>query len=431
MKKIPWIPKFHTNNRANLIKALKSSAVAIITGNDELTRNGDQNFPFRQSSDLYYLTGITQENTVLVLCPEHPDTNLREVIFAVRPEPTLETWTGHKLTIEEIRSISGIKTVKWIDQLEMTLRDLILASDNIYLNLNEYVKYQNPVQYRSHRLAQELRDSYPAHRIRRLAPILTEQRLIKQPEEIRRMQEACNITGEAFKRVMKFVRPGVMEYEVEAEMTHEFIRRGAKGHAYQPIVGSGKNGLVLHYIENSGECNEGDLLLMDFGAEYGYYAADCSRTIPVNGRFSTRQRSCYEAVLRVQKEATKLFTPGNNIDKINKAVWKMMEKEMIGLGLFSEEEVKKQEPENPVFFKYLMHGVAHFIGLDVHDVGGKYRELEKGMVLTLEPGLYIRDENIGIRIENNIVVDDEPIDLMASIPREVDEIEEIMSGKAQ
>jgi Xaa-Pro aminopeptidase len=427
MKKILYNPDFHKNNRKTLIRSLQASSVAIIAGNDELNRNGDQNFPFRQNSDLFYLTGIEQEKTMLVLCPEHPDPKLREIIFSIKPDPILETWTGHKLTMEEIWATSGIKTVKWINDLETVLRDLILNTENIYLNLNEYTKYQNPVSYQAERLAHELKQDYPAHRFHRLAPLLTAQRLIKQPIEIEHMQVACKITGSAFQRVLKFVKPGVTEYEIEAEMTHEFLRNGARGHAYQPIVGSGQNALVLHYTENSGTCADGDLLLMDFGAEYGNYAADCSRTIPVNGKFTPRQKACYEAVLRVQKSATKLFVPGKTIDKINKTVWKMMEDEMIGLGLFTAQEVKKQDPEKPLFFKYLMHGVAHFIGLDVHDVGSKYQKLEKGMVLTLEPGIYIKDENIGIRIENNILVDDDPIDLMASIPRSVEEIEECMN----
>ncbi len=240
------------------------------------------------------------------------------------------------------------------------------------------------------------------------------------------LEKACTITNMAFKRVLNFLKPGKMEYEVEAEITHEFIRQGARGHAYQPIVGSGKNALVLHYIENCEECKDGDLLLMDFGAEYANYAADCTRTIPVNGKFSDRQKDCYEAVLRVQKEAIKLFVPGNTIDKVNKVVVKMMEKEMIRLGLFSEAEVKNQNPIDPLYSKYLMHGIAHFIGLDVHDVGSKFQKFEKGMVLTCEPGLYIKEEGIGIRIENNIMVDEKPIDLMAEIPREVNEIEELM-----
>jgi Xaa-Pro aminopeptidase len=427
MKKISIEPGFFVRNRIELSGQLKPQSLALITAGDVLTRNGDQSYPYRQSSDLFYLTGLDQEQTILALCPDHPDEKLREVVFSKEPYETMEIWTGHLLTREEITENSGIKTVKWLGDFSMTLRDMALHSDIIYLNLNEYVKYQANVVYSDYRLAGEVKRLFPAHQFSRLAPLITAQRLVKKPEETELLKKACEITENAFRRVLSFVRPGVAEYEVEAEMTHEFIRQGAGGHAYQPIVGSGENALVLHYIENSNVCRDGDLLLMDFGAEYGYYAADCSRTIPVNGRFTPRQRECYEAVLRVQKEAIGLFVPGNTIDKVNKAVWKMMEKEMIKLGLFAQEEVNGQDPDKPLYFRYLMHGVAHFIGLDVHDVGGKYQVFEKGMVLTLEPGLYIREENIGIRIENNIMVDDTPVDLMASIPREADEIEAMMS----
>ncbi len=369
---------------------------------------------------------MEQEKCILVLCPDFPDEKLREVVFAIKPNEKLETWTGHKYTKDEIREISGISTVKWLEDFEMTLRDMIIVSENIYVKLNEYPKYQTQVVHQDHRLIFNLKEKYPAHSYHRLAPLLTEQRLVKTPDEIILLEKACSITNQAFKKVLNFVKPGKMEYEVEAEIIYEFIRSGARGHAYQPIVGSGKNALVLHYIENNDECKDGDLLLMDFGAEYANYAADCSRTIPVNGKFTSRQKDCYEAVLRVQKKAIKLFIPGNTIEKVNKAVFNMMEIEMIELGLFTKEDVKSQSPDNPLYGKYLMHGIAHFIGLDVHDVGSKYQKFEKGMVLTCEPGIYLKEEGIGIRIENNIVVDENPIDLMADIPREVNEIEDLM-----
>lgn len=426
MKKVSIDKSFFVKNRQKLITKLKPNSVAVVHSNDELTRSGDQYFPYRQNSDFFYLTGLEQEKCILVLCPNHPDEKLREIIFTIQPNEIMETWTGHKFTKEEIREISGIKTVKWLDDFEMTLRDLALSAENIYINLNEYSKYETEVTYRDFRFAEKVKSSFPAHHIERLAPIITSHRMVKEVEEIELMKKACTITNGAFKRVLTFVKPGVIEYEVEAEMTYEFLKQGARGHAYQPIVGSGKNGLVLHYIENSDECKDGDLLLMDFGAEYGNYAADCTRTIPVNGKFTNRQKACYEAVLRVQKEAIKLYKPGNTIDKINKAVFILMEKEMISLGLFSEEDVKNQDPDSPLFAKYLMHGIAHFIGLDVHDVGGKYEPFKRGMVLTCEPGLYIKEEGIGIRIENDIMVDDKPVDLMANIPREVEEIEYLM-----
>lgn len=429
MKKVSIDKSFFANNRQKIIKKLKSGSVTIVHSNDELTRTGDQHFPYRQNSDFFYLTGLEQEKCILTLCPDHPDEKLREIIFAIQPNELMETWTGHKFTKEKIRETSGIKTVKWLGDFEMTFRDLALNSENIYINLNEYSKYETEVTYRDFRFAEKINTQFPAHNIERLAPIITNLRLIKEPEEIKLMKTACEITNAAFKRVLNFVVPGVKEYEVEAEMTHEFLKQGARGHAYQPIVGSGKNALVLHYIENCDECKDGDLLLMDFGAEYGNYAADCTRTIPVSGKFTDRQKACYEAVLRVQKEVIKLHIPGNTIDKVNKAVFKIMEKEMIGLGLFTADDVKKQDPEAPLYTKYLMHGIAHFIGLDVHDVGGKFEPFKKGMVLTCEPGLYIKEEGVGIRIENDIIVDDKPVDLMADIPREVEEIEELMRGE--
>ncbi len=426
MKKEPFITEFFVENRKKLASRLSAKSVAIVNSNDELTRNGDQDFQYRQSSDLFYLTGLIQEKCILTLCPGHPEENMREIIFTIKPNEQLETWTGHKYTKEEVIEISGVKTVKWLEDFEMTLRDMVLSSENIYINLNEYTKYQTDVAYISNRFALKIREMYPAHNLKRLAPLITKQRLIKEPEELRVLGIACDITNTAFRRVLTFTKPGDMEYEVEAEITYEFLKRGAQGHAYQPIVASGDNALVLHYIENSMECKDGDLMLLDIGAEYNNYAADCSRTIPVNGKFTERQKQCYEAVLRVQKEAIKLYVPGNTIDIVNKAVWKMMEKEMMGLGLFTKEEVSNQNPDHPLYSQYLTHGVAHFIGLDVHDVGGKHEKFERGMVLTCEPGIYIKEERIGIRIENDIVVGDTPVDLMAEIPREVDEIEELM-----
>jgi len=427
MKTIHINRSFFISNRKALADKLKPNSVAIITSNNELTRSGDQNFPYRQNSDLFYLTGINQEKSMLVFCPDHPDEKLKEVLFMIKPNELIETWTGHKLTKEEIMETSGITTVKWLDDYDMTIRDMVLSSDQIYVNLNEYSKYIPEVSYSDFQNLEDLQQKFPAHKIKRLAPLITQQRLIKKKEEIELMQKACDITNSAFKRVMKFVKPGCMEYEVEAEMTHEFISKGGRGHAYQPIIGSGKNALVLHYVENSSPCKDGDLLLMDFGAEYGNYAADCSRTIPVNGKFTKRQKQCYEAVLRVQNKAIQLFVPGNTIDIVNKEVWKLMETEMIKLGLFTAKDVKNQDPDHPLYSQYLMHGVNHYIGLDVHDVGSKYQKFEKGMVLTIEPGLYIKEENIGIRIENNIMVDEVPIDLMVNIPKEIKEIEELMA----
>jgi Xaa-Pro aminopeptidase len=299
-------------------------------------------------------------------------------------------------------------------------------AEHIYLWKNNAAKFSTDVPYKAVRMEAGLRENYPEKQFEELAPLTTELRLIKQPEEITQMKKAVAITGSAFQRVLRALKPGMMEYEIEAEITYEYIRLGAQGHAYAPIVASGASACVLHYEENDKECKDGDLLLMDFGAEYGNYAADCSRTIPVNGKFSPRQAECYNAVLDVYKKAQKLMIPGTTIDEINAGVNKMMEAKMIELGLFTQDEVDRQDPLEPLFTRYFMHGTSHFIGLDVHDVGSKQTKLQKGMVLTCEPGLYIEEEGIGIRIETDVIVDDAPIDLMADFPVEITDIERIM-----
>jgi len=402
--------------------------LAIIHPNDEILRNGDQYFPFRQNSDLFYLTGLEQEKCILTISPDHPNEKFREIIFTIRADETLTTWQGHKYTRQEVRELSGVNTVMDLEDFEITFRDLMFYAKIVYLNPIEYIKLSTEVPSRDLRFARYVNDNFPAYRYERLAPILTLLRLVKESEEVALIRKACDLTGQAFKRVLKFVRPGVMEYEVEAELTHEFLRNGSSGHAYRPIIGSGKNALALHYNSNDQTCSDGDLILMDFGAEYANYAADCTRTIPVNGKFTPRQRACYEAVLRVFKKAKELYVPGNCIDKVNMEVNRLTEQELIGLGLFTAEDVMNQDPDKPLYFKYLMHGVCHPVGLDVHDPGGKYEPFRKGMVLTLEPGIYISEENIGIRLENDIMVDDKPVDLMQDIPIEPDEIERLMSA---
>ena len=423
--------KLFIKNRDKLNKLLKLNSLTIINSNDEMPRNGDQLFKFRQNSDLFYLTGLEQEKCILCLCPNQPNEELREIVFIIKANEELETWHGHKYTKEEASKISAIKNVKCLDEFNDVLKELISFSQNIYLNKNEYPKFSTDVPYRDIRFASKLKEQFPDKNYKQLAPLLTKLRLLKEDVEIELMQKACDITKKAFHRVLKFVEAGKMEYEIEAEITHEYITNKANGHAYAPIVASGINACTLHYVDNDNKCKDGDLLLMDFGAEYANYAADCSRTIPVNGKFSDRQKECYNAVLRIFKKAKKLFIPGNTIDNINKEVNQLIEKEMIYLGLFTEDDVKNQDTENPLYFKYLMHGISHFIGLDVHDVGAKSIALEKGMVLTCEPGLYIKEEGIGIRLENDILVDDKPIDLMKNIPIEIEEIEELMRGSWQ
>ncbi|KAF5065029.1 Xaa-Pro aminopeptidase [anaerobic digester metagenome] len=420
-------PDLFRKNREKLEKKLKPNALAVIHANDEMPRNGDQCFVYRQNSDLFYLTGLDQEKCILTLFPNHPVEAMREIVFTVRTNDRMVTWYGHKYTLEQVTEISGVKNVRWLDDFEDTFRDLMARAEFVYLNQNENPRFTTEVPSRDLRFMQQLRHDYPLHAFERLAPLLTDLRMVKEPEEIEMISRACEITGDAFGRVLNFVKPGVLEYEVEAEISHEFLRNGASGHAYPPIIASGANNCILHYNQNDQVCKDGDLLLLDFGAEYGNYAGDCSRTIPVNGKFSPRQRQVYEAVLRVLRKASRMLVPGTTIDKYHSEICKIVESELIGLGLFSREDVEKQDPENPLFFKYYMHGTSHFMGLDVHDVGSKQHPLRKGMILSCEPAIYIPEEGFGIRLENDILVDEEPVDLMAHIPIEPDDIEALMA----
>lgn len=414
-------------NRERFINKISESATAILFSNDLYPRNGDQFFKFRQNSDLFYLTGIDQEKTILLLSPDCPNQKLKEALFIIKTNEKLATWEGHKYTKEEAREISGIENIFWVEDFEASLREALSFTKTVFLNSNEYVKFFTDVPDKNHRFAIEFQNQYPLHKTERAAPILTELRTIKSAEEIKLLQKACDITQKGFERILKFVKLGVHEFEIEAELDHEFTINRANGHGYAPIIASGKNACVLHYIDNHETCSDGDLLLMDFGAEYANYTADMSRTIPINGKFSERQKACYEAVLRVFKELRKLYVPGNTPDFINASAEKLMEAEMIKLSLFTADDVKNQDTGSPLFKKYFMHGVAHPIGLDVHDVGSKYAVLEAGMVFTCEPGLYIREEKIGIRLENDILITKNgPVDLMGNIPIEIDDIERLM-----
>lgn len=413
-------------NREKLVKQLLENSIAIIHSNDEMPRNGDQTFPFRQNSDFFYLTGLDQPGCILLLCPAHPDEKKREMVFTQKTDEKTATWEGDKYTKSEVTKVSGVENVFWLEDFEMQLRDCLLRFDDVFLNQNEYLKFQTPVPVKDDRFVTELKEKYPLHHYHRLAPLLKNSRVVKEEEELEMMQQAAHITGKAFDRILDTLKPGMKEYEIEAEMTYEFMRNGAQGHAYPPIVASGKNACVLHYTNNDNECRDGDLLLMDFGAEYGNYAADVSRTIPVNGRFTHRQKECYEAVLDVQKRAIELLVPGKTVKEVNEQVRGMMEQAMIDMGLFTRKDVDNQDPEKPLSRNYFMHGVSHFIGLDVHDVGDMDAPLKEGMVLTCEPGLYIADEAIGIRIEDDVVVADKPVNLSASIPKETEEIEQAM-----
>ncbi len=415
------------SNRKEFVKQMNKSSFAIFYSNDQAPRNGDQYYPFRQSSDFFYLTGIEQEKSILILAPNCPNEKLKEALFLLKTNEVLEIWEGHKYTKKEAKETSGIENVYWLDDFEPALKEVMSYFDDVYLNSNEYIKFFPDVESRETRLGKTLQAQYPFHTYHRAAPMLTKQRIIKSKQEIDLIKEASAITNKALRRILKFTKPGVWEFEVEAEISHEFTRNRAGGHGYAPIVASGKSACVLHYTENDKICKDGDLLLMDFGAEYANYTADLSRTIPVNGKFTPRQKELYNAVLRVMKEVKKQYVPGSTINDINDKANELMEKELIQMGLLSPEEVRRQDKNNPLFKKYFMHGTSHFMGLDVHDVGAKHEPLKPGMVLTCEPGIYIPEEKTGIRIENDILITDgKPIDLMADFPIEVEEIEALM-----
>ncbi len=423
--------QFFTANRKNFSEKIKNASIALFVSNDEYPRNGDQFFPFRQSSDLFYLSGIDQEKSFLMLAPDCPNPKLREVLFILKTNEQMTIWNGHKYTLDEAREISGIENVHWVDEMDMMLREAASYAQNIYLNAYEYPKYATDVETGEQRFIKEIRQLFPLHIFERSAPILYALRMIKSDIEIDLLKQACEITNKAFRRTLRFVKPGVMEFEVQAEIEHEFTRNRANGHGYYPIIASGKSACTLHYIENDKECQDGDVLLFDFGAEYANYSADMSRSIPVNGKFTDRQKAVYQAVLRTLNVLTENMLVGASLDDLDKLSKKLIEKELIDLGLFTAEEVKNQDPKEPLYKKYFMHGVNHHLGLDVHDVGERHVPLAAGMVLTCEPGIYIPEENLGIRLENDILITENgPFNLMENIPVEIEEIEDLMTQKA-
>lgn len=420
--------QLYINNRERFRKELKPNSVAIFNSNDIMPTNADGTMPFRQNNDLLWISGIDQEESIVLIAPDTPNNEFKEALFVRETNDEIAIWEGHKLTKEEARNISGIQNVFWLSEFDTVMKDVASTASNIYLNTNEHLRASSPVETRDDRFRAKCKKEYPLHEYERITPIMHRLRSVKDPIEIEVMRKACKITEKAFRRVMKFVKPGVNEFEVEAEMMHEFLINGSRGPAYQSIIAGGFSSCVLHYVQNDQELKDGDILLMDFGAEYANYASDMTRCLPVNGRFSDRQKQIYNAVLRVMKEATQMLVPGNNWIDYHIEVGKVMESELIGLGLLDAHDVKKQDPANPLYKKYFMHGTSHFIGLDVHDVGIKYNDFEEGMVFTCEPGIYIREENLGIRLENDIVVSKNgPIDLMKDIPLECDEIETIMN----
>jgi len=429
MKYLPVNQRLFTNNRKNFVSRIKPHSIAIFNANDEFPRSGDQTFLFKQNADFFYLTGIDQEQSILILFPDCPNLLYKEVLFLRQTNEHIAVWEGHKYTKEEARAASGIENVFWLSEYDAILHSIINYAEHIYINTNENDRFSFEVPYRDLRKLQELKLKYPLHHYERSAPIMRDLRVIKSDIEIELTKTACAITRDAFIRVLKFVKPGVAEYEIEAEVIHEFIRQRATGHAYSPIIASGKNAIVLHYVDNNQVCNDGDVILFDFGAEYANYNADMSRSIPVNGRFTKRQRDVYNAVLRVMRVATKLIVAGAVWNDYQDEVGKIMTGELIGLGLLNKHDVEKQDPKMPLYKKYFMHGTSHHLGLDVHDFASRYKPFEVGNILTVEPGIYIPEEGLGIRLENNILITaNGNIDLMADIPVEADEIEAIMNS---
>ena len=425
-------PQFFIDNRKNLVKQLKDNSVVVVNANDIMPTNADGTMRFRQNSDLFYLSGVDQEETILVLCPGFPDKKYHEVLFLRETSDYIATWEGHKLTKQEAREATGIETVMWVSEFPKIFNTMMVMGDveYVYLNTNDHYRAEVSIESRDARFIKWCMNKYPLHKYERLGPVMHLLRTVKSKYEIELLQKACDITGKAFRRVLKFVKPGVIEYEIEAEYAHEFLRNGSRGFAYEPIIASGASSCVLHYIENNKSCKDGDILLLDVGAEYANYNADLTRTIPVNGKYTKRQKEVYNAVLRVKRAAMKILKAGVVYFDYHKEVQKMMESELIGLKLIHKSDIKNQNKEKPLFMKYFMHGTGHQLGLDVHDVGNMYHKMQVGQVWTIEPGIYIPEESLGIRIENNVVIHKTGLlDLMKNIPVEADEIEEIMNSK--
>ena len=416
-------------NRANFAVQLPPKSVAVFTANEAMPRNGDEFYPYRQQSDFFYLTGINEENSFLLIAPDYPDETMREILFIEPYDEVKATWQGEMLDAEQASELSGIKTIKGSDAFWMTLNDIAFSGygDTIFMNGFEYPKYECALETIQQRFFKKVKGLYPMHNYGRTAPILNALRMVKSEDEIAVTKQACDITASAFRRCLETVKSEMYEYEVQAEIEYIFKRNGASGHAYAPIIAGGKNGCCLHYSKNQSILNDGDLLLFDIGCELKNYSSDLSRTIPINGKFTPRQADCYNAVLRVMKEITKLYRPGGTINLINETTHRLMEQEMIKLGLFTAEDVKNQDTNKPLERKYLMHGMSHHIGLDVHDSIDKFKPFEPGMILTCEPGIYIREEGIGIRIENDLLITEgEPINLFEGLPTEIEEIEAAM-----
>lgn len=429
MKYTPLGKELYIRNREKVARRLKPNSVVVVNSNDIMPTNADGTMPFRQNSSMLYLSGIDQEESILVMAPDFPDPKYRAVLFLKETSELIAIWEGHKYTKEEAFETSGISTVFWLNDFEKIFYTILAESEHIYLDSNEHIRNASEVETRNDRFTKWCKEKYSLYEYERLTPILYDLRPIKEPEEIKALQHACDLTEIGFRRVMEVTKPGVWEYEIQAEYSYEFLRNRSRGFAYEPIIAGGPNACVLHYVDNNQQLRDGDLLLMDVGAEYANYNADMTRVIPVNGRFTQRQRAVYDAVLRVKTAATELLRPGAAIPEYHEEVGRLMEAELLALGLIDKTDIKNQDPNWPAYKKYFMHGTSHHLGLDVHDVASIYKKFEPGMVFTVEPGIYIPDEGIGVRLEDDIVItEDGHFNLMRNIPLHADEIEDLMNS---
>lgn len=430
MKNLPLNPELFARNRQRFIQKMPARSIAIIVSNDEVPSNGDALYRFQQNSDLYWLSGIVQEDSMVILFPDNPDPKYREVLVLVRPNELKEKWDGRRLRADEAKAISGFPTVIWLDSLEAFLQTWVHLADTILLDSNENDRKASLLRTRDYRFVDEMKARYPLHQYGRVARLMRDLRGVKTALEIEVVQQAIDITHRTFERVLQFVKPGVMEYEIEAEILHGFISQRATGPAYNSIIASGDRARTLHYISNNERCADGELLLMDFGAEYGGYCADLTRTIPVNGKFTKRQKEVYNACLHLHNYAKSLLKPGISVVDYTEKVGEGAGRQFVKIGLLSKADLKNQDKDNPAYRKYLYHGISHHLGIDVHDLGTRTEPLQAGMLLTVEPGIYIEEEQMGIRIENNVwITRTGNKDLMKNIPITVEEIETLMRPK--
>ena len=416
-------------NRKNFVAQMKPNSIAVFNSNDIYPISADSTMPFEQHRDIFYLSGVDQEESILLLFPDAPKEKHREILFLKETDEHIAIWEGEKLTKERAFEVSGVKTVYWLEDLKKIFFEIMTQCETVYVNTNEHYRSNVETETREDRFTKWWKAKYPAHTVAKSNPILQRLRSVKDPIEIDLIQNACNITEKGFRRLLSFIKPGVWEYNIEAELLHEFINNRSKGFAYTPIIASGNNANVLHYIENNQQCKAGDLILIDVAAEYANYSSDLSRTIPVSGRYTKRQRDVYDAVLRVKNEATKLLVPSTIWADYHVEVGKIMTSELLGLGLLDKADVQNEDPEWPAYKKYFMHGTSHHMGLDTHDYGILTEPMQANMVFTVEPGIYIPEEGFGIRLEDDVVIQQkgEPFNLMGNIPIQAEEIEDLMN----